>query len=368
MDLPVRILAAAPSEPVISVDGAFDAPGLNLSHWPGNQTPAALKHDLSTGIALAFAALPSSEREQLTQGCTALVNNHYDTDGILSMFAILHPEQALANGRRLLEAAEAGDMFHCPSEEAFVLDSIMTAFGDPERSPCADQLRGLDDQQRRQLATEHALDALPGILAGDLAPYESLVQGPLDALHADQLDLQQAGLDDLVHLDYVVRAAPIGLQSSRDGAAGNFDPGRHALWGAHLADRQLVLGPGEQGTTCRFLIGTRSFFDLVTATSQPRPDLERLTQQLNAEEGTDASCEQAWRCQPIEGASPELWFGREGLPDYVEHAGAFLAPSSVAVTKIKALVVDALRATWQWPDEKETDPNSVSDSLPQPSA
>ena len=355
VNLPVRILTEAPSEPVLSVDGAFGAPGLNLSHWPGNETPSGLKRDLSTGIALAFAELSTDERERLTEGCTALVNNHFDTDGVLSMFAILHPDQALANAPRLLDAAAAGDLFRCPSEDAFVLDSILTAFGDPDRSPHGSELRGLADHERRQLATEHALAALPGILGGDLTPYESLVHGPLEALRGDQADLQLAAVDDLVHLDYVVRTAPMGAESSREPAPHCFDPGRHALWGAHLADRQLVLGPGESGTTCRFLIGTRSFFDMVTETAQPRPDLEALAQELNTVEGTNKADEVAWRFQSLKGASPELWFGLEGLPDYVEHAGPWLAPSSINPTRIKSLVVDAVRAAWVWPEEQEED-------------
>lgn len=362
VSLPVRILAEAPSDPVLSVDGAFGAPGLNLSHWPGNETPTALKRDLSTGIALAFAELPAEERDRLTKGCTALVNNHFDTDGVLSMFAILHPDQALANAPRLLDAAAAGDLFRCPSEDAFALDSILTAFGDPDRSPYGSQLRGLEDHERRQLATEHALAALPGILGGDLTPYESLVRGPLEALRADQVDLEQAALDDLVHLDYVVWTAPMGAESSREPAPHCFDPGRHALWGAHLADRQLVLGTGESGTTCRFLIGTRSFFDLVTESSQPRPDLEALAQELNEAQGTSHADEAAWRSQRIEGASPELWFGLEGLPDYVEHAGPWLAPSTLDPTRIKSLVVDAVRATWVWPEEQDEDPALPSTS------
>ena len=40
--------------PVLSVDGMTPR-GPNLSHWPGNRTPAAWKADLSTGISLRFA-------------------------------------------------------------------------------------------------------------------------------------------------------------------------------------------------------------------------------------------------------------------------------------------------------------------------
>ncbi len=43
----------------------------------------------------------------------------------------------------------------------------------------------------------------------------------------------------------------------------------------------------------------------------------------------------------------------EGLPDYVEHAAPWLIPSSIDPTRIKSLVVDAVRATWVWPEEQD---------------
>jgi len=107
VDLPIRVLLDAGTEPVLSVDGAWNAPGLNLSHWPGNTTPKELKHDLSTGIALAFARLPEGRQEELAEGCVALANNHFDTDGVCAMFAVRHPELALPRSEELLAAAAA---------------------------------------------------------------------------------------------------------------------------------------------------------------------------------------------------------------------------------------------------------------------
>ena len=62
MDLPLTVVSARSDDLLISVDGAWGQPGLNLSHWPGNTTPRALRHDLSTGIALAFSRLSPDER------------------------------------------------------------------------------------------------------------------------------------------------------------------------------------------------------------------------------------------------------------------------------------------------------------------
>ena len=95
MELPVRLFDADPGVSVICVDGVLGARGLELSHWPGNRTPVALKHELSTGCALAFARLSPSERERRADGAEAIVNNHFDTDGVLASFAARWPEEAL---------------------------------------------------------------------------------------------------------------------------------------------------------------------------------------------------------------------------------------------------------------------------------
>ena len=57
------------------VDGT-EAGFRSLSHWPGNSTPPPLKRDLSTGIALAWAALSPPERERILGPFDRLANNH----------------------------------------------------------------------------------------------------------------------------------------------------------------------------------------------------------------------------------------------------------------------------------------------------
>jgi len=344
VELPIHILADAPEGPVVSVDGAFDAPGLNLSHWPGNSTPAHLKRDLSTGIALAFAALPAAERTALTAGCTALVNNHYDTDGVLAMFALARPEEALPRTEKMLAAAAAGDFFTLPSEAAFQLDQVVTHLVDPARSPL--DLAGLDDHGRYERATADLLERLPGLLDGDLDAYEDLWRPELERLRADLSLLDAAGLDELVHLDLAVWTVPEG------GA-----PGRHALFGRSDMDRHLVLAPGAAGTNARLIVGTRSWFDLVSERRQPRPDLAALHAHLEA-------LAPGWQLQSTRGASPELYFGVPGLANYTEHAGTHLAPCPTDPLTLKGAVVDAVRAVWEFSDDPEDDEDDGPWSFP----
>jgi len=345
MDLPVRIgEELAPGERVISVDGAWGAPGLNLSHWPGHATPPELRHDLSTGSALLFAELPAARRAELTAGCTAIVNNHYDTDGVCSLFALRHPELALPRRERLLAAAAAGDFFHFPDERALCVCATVIGLADPERSPWRDRFDGLDERARHEAATHALLEELPAILDGELERFTSLWQPVLEAAQHDVADLALAQRDDLVHLDLAVWTAPHGRTSSRPGAPATFDPGRHALFGTSDADRALVVGPGPDGTTYRFLISTVSWFDLVTRTALERPKLERLASELNALEGTAPGDEHAWRTQPSDGPSPELWFGTRENPLFAEHAPC-LSPSRLDVASVRRAVFDAARET-----------------------
>ncbi len=349
-DLPLRFQTEPGTAPVITVDGAFGAPGLELSHWPGNRTPPGLKRDLSTAIALEYARLPAHERTALAAGCEAIAVNHYDTDGLCALFAVLHPERALVHAPLLLAAAESGDRFRVQSPDGLRLDVLLTALADPERSPLPRDLFALKGPAKYNRLVTEALAVLSRVLDEGFEPFRSLWEPAERAYTEDRQDLSAALFDDLVHLDCAVWTAPSGRL--RPGATA-FDPGRHALFSATTADRILALGPGPHGTTARFVIGTGSFFDLVTERASPRPDLAALAARLNELESPAPHTELSWRHQAQAGASPELWYGRPGLPLYGEHAAPWLAPSRLSAEVIKAAVLDAVRATWPVPSDDD---------------
>jgi len=330
---------------VISVDGAFDAPGLNLSHWPGNRTPPGLRHDLSTGVALAFGRLPAAERVRLAAGAVAIVNNHYDTDGVCAAFATRHPNEALPRADALLAAARAGDFYQLPDFDALALDALVQAFADPERSPVSAELAGLTDHSRWTCAQNALLERLPAILdrrAGEgLDDYRELWQPTVDGVEADLADLRAAAREDVLALDLTLWTAEEGAGSRRTGSRGLYDPGRHALFGSTSADRALTVGPLAGGATYRLVVSTLSWFDLVTETRLPRPDLEGLARRLNAREGSVQEDELAWRWQPASNASPELWFGGAELASFAEH-NEVLSPSELEPDVVVAEIERAL--------------------------
>ena len=246
MNLPLRIEDELSDERVISVDGAWNARGLNLSHWPGNTTPCELAHELSTGVALNFAHLAEERRRELAHGCTAIANNHFDTDGVCAVFAVRHPELALPRAELLLDAAAAGDFFRVPNERAFQIDAIVGGLADEERSPWRDRWRGLDGRAKHEAVLIELVAHLPEILDGDLEAYASLWKRELEDLRADRTDLALAARDDIAHLDLCVWTAREGQNASRANAsARHFDPGRHCVFGASTADRLLVIGPRQ---------------------------------------------------------------------------------------------------------------------------
>jgi hypothetical protein len=94
--------------PKLSVDGLVPN-SVNFSHWQGNSTPARVKADSSTEIVLNVVAAP--DHLELTQGIELVTNNHFDTDGVLSVWTMLTGERALDLRAALIAAAEAGDFY-----------------------------------------------------------------------------------------------------------------------------------------------------------------------------------------------------------------------------------------------------------------
>ncbi len=159
-----------PEERSISVDGVMPS-RLNLSHWPGNWTPPHLRADTSTEMALKLATAP--DRGELLRGIEVVTNNHFDTDGLLSVWAVLHPEEALRRSEQLLAAAEAGDFEWMTTDAAVKFDLTVMAFGDARRSPLASEFAGKSDPEKYQLLYDRLLGELPDLF-DDLETYRSL--------------------------------------------------------------------------------------------------------------------------------------------------------------------------------------------------
>src|SRR2546423_629344 len=142
--------AAIANTPKLSVDGTVDN-AIHFSHWQGNKTPPSVKADTSTEIALNLAAAPN--REELTQGIDLITNNHFDTDGVLSVWTMLNSEPALSLRDKLIAAAEAGDFSEFSSKDGVRASIVIQGSDSPtdkSGSPLASQLagQGVNDEAR----------------------------------------------------------------------------------------------------------------------------------------------------------------------------------------------------------------------------
>jgi hypothetical protein len=76
--------------PKLSVDGTVSN-SIHFSHWQGNETAPELKADTSTEIALNLVTSP--DRDRYTRNIDLVTNNHFDTDGMLSVWTVMRVSQ-----------------------------------------------------------------------------------------------------------------------------------------------------------------------------------------------------------------------------------------------------------------------------------
>jgi len=128
--------------PKLSVDGTVDN-AIHFSHWNGNKTPAQVKADTSTETVLNVVAAPN--RNELTRSIDLVTNNHFDTDGVLSVWAMLTGERALDLRDRLVAGAEAGDFSEFSSTDGVRASIVIQGSDSPidkSGSPLAEQIAG----------------------------------------------------------------------------------------------------------------------------------------------------------------------------------------------------------------------------------
>lgn len=119
--------AEARQQPNIVVDGApLPSSLLTLSHWPNNQSPAGARRDTSTATVFAWL-----ENPEPPVSAPCVTNNHFDEDGLFSVFALTEPRQALAMRELLIAASFAGDFGVVRRRDAARLCFIIEALTDP---------------------------------------------------------------------------------------------------------------------------------------------------------------------------------------------------------------------------------------------
>jgi len=269
--------------PKLSVDGTV-ANAVHFSHWEGNETPTEVKADTSTEIALNLVASPN--RDQLTGGIELVTNNHFDTDGVLSVWTVLTGERALELRDRLIGAAEAGDFSEFRNEDA-VRTSIVIQGSDQASpnndsgSPLAALLAGeeVDDDAR---AYELVLPEVERVLTR-VNDYESLWRSAWDEI-AKAFESFERGASRVQEYPdsrlSLITLAPEVFSSS------GFNPTRHAAPYTAISRYArghlfLIATPLQDGWAYRIDYPYYSWAETVVRPRIERRDLNPLITHLN---------------------------------------------------------------------------------------
>ena len=277
--------------PKLSVDGTVPN-SIHFSHWEGNRTPLSVKADTSTEIALNLVASP--ERERLTEGIELVTNNHFDTDGVLSVWTILAGEQAIELHDKLIAAAEAGDFSEYSSRDgvraSIVIQGSDAAIpGEDAGSPLARHLAGKGEVDEAR-SYELVLPEVERVIKRT-DDYEFLWRDVWQRIE-DALESFASG-DSCVEEDEATGLSLITLAPGVFGSQG-FSPTRHAApFTAISANAHgqlfLIALPMMNGWGYRVDYPYYSWAETVVRPQIERRDLTPLVERLNELEQRNAN-------------------------------------------------------------------------------
>jgi hypothetical protein len=325
--------------PKLSVDG-LTPNSIHLTHWQGNETPSELRADTSTEIALNLVASP--RRDELTGGVELVTNNHYDTDGVLSVWTVLTGARALEHKELLVAAAEAGDFSEYTSPRAARVNICIQGGDDPLAgegvgSPLARHLAGGDVPDE---ARAYAL-VLPEVerLLTRTDEYEPLWRAAWANTEAACESFARGA--SAVAEDEAAGLSVVTLARDLFGAAG-FDPSRHAVPSAavsrHARGRvYLIAVPLARGWGYRVDYPYYSWAVTVTRPRVERRDFAALVSRLGELEASRAG---RWRLDASELTSA-VKFADEGG----RLAASSLEPDTVAAELRRAVSSSELQVS-----------------------
>ena len=320
--------------PKLAVDGTVGN-SIHFSHWQGNETPAEVKADSSTEIALNL--MDSPNREALTQGIELVTNNHFDTDGVLSVWTVLNGERALELRDKLIPAAEAGDFSEFTNENAVrtsiaIQGSDQPVTGDDSGSPLANELAGgpvADDARAYELVLPQVERVLTRI-----DEYENLWRGPWQQIETS-IESFERGASTVQEFDDA-KLSLIVIARDVFGPSG-FDPARHAApftaISRYAKGQLFLIGvPYQNGWAYRIDYPYYSWAETIVRPRVERRNFASLVARLTERESSGSG---NWIVDTSELSSAVKFTGSEG-----KLAASLLQPDQVAAA-IRELAASA---------------------------
>ncbi len=119
--------------PNIVVDGSpNEGTVLTLTHWPGYPVEPGLSGDLSAEVVFNYLDRLRSTGSEPT--APYVTNNHFDQDGLVSIHALVRPEESLEHRELLIDLARAGDFATYNDRRAARASMTFSRFAEREMS------------------------------------------------------------------------------------------------------------------------------------------------------------------------------------------------------------------------------------------
>jgi hypothetical protein len=271
-----------------------EATTLTLSHWPGSPpVPTSLEADLSAQMAFRYLDHP----EPLHGAASAVTNNHFDQDGLVSIYALADPETASSRQVLLEDLAAAGDFATYRHRDAARASMVVSAFTDESRSPFSPLPEDYTDLTA--LLYREALGLLPELLDHP-ERFRSLWEDEDRDLDASEAAIASGAVTIDEHHDVdlavVTVAGPARWSGHRFG--GRRYDGLHpmAIHRATACSALLLIAEG----TCRFTYRYEGWVQYRSRSIPRRVDLAPLAAALTAADSV------RWQYDPVDALTPEL--------------------------------------------------------------
>lgn len=298
--------------PKLSVDGTVGH-SIHFSHWQGNETPPEVKADTSTEIALNLVGSP--RRAELTEGIELVTNNHFDTDGVLSVWTVLNGERALELREQLVPAAEAGDFSEFRNEAAVrasivIQGSDQASSENKSGSPLARYLAG-DEAVDEACAYDLVLPAVARVLT-HTDEYEPLWRDAWEQIAAamESFERGTSTVEEIAggKLSIVTLASEVF-------SANGFNPTRHAAPYTAISRYArgaiyLITTPVAGGWAYRLDYPYYSWAETLVRPKIERRDFTPLVSELNQLEGNRTG---QWRLDASEMTSAVKFLNSAGM-------------------------------------------------------
>ncbi len=337
--LPYEPQESLSERPHIMVDGAARPSSvLTLSHWPQSPTPAFLARDVSAASVLEYVRLAASggasgglgragrpRRAAIAAGATAeaVTNDHFDEDGLMSVFALVDPATAFGK-RPLVEAvATCGDFGVVSEEEVAHIAFAIAPLAESEAGAGS----GTSERYQATLPRLGELLEHPGRFERFWAAESMELAAGRAAIERGEVVVTEHGELDLA----VVERQPSRRGARIAGAGGGLPVHAAAVHSLTSASRIVAF----DGDWCECYLRYEGWVRTVSRRVPLRPDLAPLASRFTAEEPSGVE----WEANGVGAIVARLRPAGEGRTE--------MAPSRI-VTLVREYLASAEPAWDPW--------------------